>query len=166
MAIRVSGMMSGLDTDSIVKDLTSAYSAKKDTYVKAQKLNTIKQDQWKEINKKVYGFYTRSLSTARIQGNLKTNSFVSSDSAIVSNVNSKKEADIRVQQLATKSYLSGSKIHTEDWPIGQDTSFEISVGGCDHTIDITADMTIKDVAKKLADVGLESNFDEKTGRLF
>ena len=40
MAIRVSGLVSGLDTDSIVQELVSAYSKKKDTYVKKQtKLN-------------------------------------------------------------------------------------------------------------------------------
>ena len=35
MAIRVSGLASGLDTDSIVQELVSAYSKKKDKHVKA-----------------------------------------------------------------------------------------------------------------------------------
>lgn len=40
MPIRITGLNSGLDTDSIVKELVSAYSIKKDKYVKAQtKLN-------------------------------------------------------------------------------------------------------------------------------
>ena len=30
MAIRIGGMYSGLDTDALVKELTSAYSTKKD----------------------------------------------------------------------------------------------------------------------------------------
>ena len=35
MAIRLTGLNSGLDTDSMVKELVSAYSTKKDKYVKA-----------------------------------------------------------------------------------------------------------------------------------
>lgn len=34
MPIRMTGMVSGLDTDSIVKELVSAYSTKKEKYEK------------------------------------------------------------------------------------------------------------------------------------
>ena len=34
MAIRLTGLNSGLDTDAMVKELVSAYSTKKDKYVK------------------------------------------------------------------------------------------------------------------------------------
>ena len=54
MAIRLSGMISGLDTDSIVEELVSAYSIKKDNLVKAQTKLEWKQDAWKEMNTKVY----------------------------------------------------------------------------------------------------------------
>ena len=37
MPIRMTGMVSGLDTDSIVKELVSAYSTKKEKYEKADK---------------------------------------------------------------------------------------------------------------------------------
>ena len=36
MAIRVSGLASGMDTESIVTQLVSAYNVKKNTYVKAR----------------------------------------------------------------------------------------------------------------------------------
>ena len=166
MAIRISGMMSGLDTDSIIKELTSAYSVKKDNYVKAQKLNQIKQEQWKEVNKNVYSFYTGSLSKARLQGNYKSNNLESSNNSIATNVSGKGEADVYIQQLATKTYVTGTRVKDEDWPIGQNTSFDVKIGGRRQTIEITGDMKMKDVAKKMSDIGLEANFDEKTGRLF
>ena len=49
MAIRVSGLISGLDTDSIVQELVSAYSTKKDKYVKAQTKLEWKMDAWKSM---------------------------------------------------------------------------------------------------------------------
>ena len=47
MPIRLSGLASGLDTEAIVGALVSAYSYKKDKYVKAQTKLSWKQDAWK-----------------------------------------------------------------------------------------------------------------------
>ena len=48
MAIRLSGMNSNLDTDSIVKALVSAYSVTKDNLVKSQTKLSWQKDSWKE----------------------------------------------------------------------------------------------------------------------
>jgi flagellar hook-associated protein 2 len=58
MTIRLSGLTSGLDTDTIVQALVSAYSYKKDKYVKAQTKLSWTQDSWKSLNTKVYSLYT------------------------------------------------------------------------------------------------------------
>ena len=47
MPIRMTGMVSGLDTDSIVKELVSAYSTKKEKYEKEQTKLGWKQEIWK-----------------------------------------------------------------------------------------------------------------------
>ena len=44
MAIRLSGLNSGLDTDAIVQELVSAYRTKQDKYTKAQTKLSWKQD--------------------------------------------------------------------------------------------------------------------------
>ena len=58
MAIRLSGMNSGLDTDSIVKALVSGYTTKKEKYEKAQTKLGWKQESWKSLNTKVYSMYS------------------------------------------------------------------------------------------------------------
>ena len=50
MPIRMTGMVSGLDTDSIVKELVSAYSTKKEKYEKEQTKLGWKQEIWKSLN--------------------------------------------------------------------------------------------------------------------
>ena len=50
MAIRLSGLTSGLDTDAIVQELVSAYSLKTQKYEKAQTKLEWKQDIWKNLN--------------------------------------------------------------------------------------------------------------------
>lgn len=58
MAIRLSGMASGLDTDSIVKAMVSSYTTRKEKYQKAQTKLEWTQDAWKSLNTKVYSLYS------------------------------------------------------------------------------------------------------------
>ena len=53
MAIRITGMYSGLDTESIISELASAQSVKKNKLVKAQTKLSWKQDAWKALNTKI-----------------------------------------------------------------------------------------------------------------
>lgn len=70
--IRFTGMASGMDTDSIVKDLMRPQQYKIDKEKKAQALIKLKQDAWKEMNKKLYDFhrnFTNKLSMASTYNN-------------------------------------------------------------------------------------------------
>ncbi|MBQ2577888.1 MAG: flagellar hook protein, partial [Lachnospiraceae bacterium] len=58
MAIRVSGLNSGLDTEAIVSALVSSYSVKKTKIEKSQTKLSWKQDAWKDANAKIYSLYT------------------------------------------------------------------------------------------------------------
>ena len=55
MPIRITGMNSGLDTESIITELVKAKSVKKDSLVKAKTKLEWKQDAWKSLNTKIYG---------------------------------------------------------------------------------------------------------------
>ncbi|RHK45517.1 hypothetical protein DW067_06560 [Lachnospira eligens] len=61
MAIRLSGMVSGMDTESLVSALVSSYKLKKDNLVKAQTKLSWKQEKWKTMNTSIYGFYSGKL---------------------------------------------------------------------------------------------------------
>ena len=64
MAMRISGLYSGLDTDEMVSSLMSAYSTKKNNLVKEQTKLSWTQDVWKDMNSKIYDFYSKTLSNA------------------------------------------------------------------------------------------------------
>lgn len=53
MAMRMSGLMSGMDTESIIKELVSVKQTKVDDAKKAQTKLQWKQDAWKELNTKL-----------------------------------------------------------------------------------------------------------------
>ena len=65
MTMRISGIASGLATDSMVQELVKASSKKKDDLVKAQTRLEWKQDAWKDLNTKIYTFFTRQLDKDR-----------------------------------------------------------------------------------------------------
>ena len=53
MAVRITGLNSGLDTDSIVQELVSAYSLKTEKYEKQKTKLEWKQEAWKILNTKI-----------------------------------------------------------------------------------------------------------------
>ena len=61
MGVGMSGMVSGLDTDSIVKAMVSSYTSKKEDLTKEQTKLQWKMDAWKSLNTKVYSFYSKTI---------------------------------------------------------------------------------------------------------
>ena len=78
MAMRVSGINSGLDTDSIVQELVSAYNTKTEKYQKEQTKLSWKQEIWKGLNTKVYSLYN-NVGKLRFSSAYNTKKTTSSD---------------------------------------------------------------------------------------
>ena len=181
MAIRLSGMVSGMDTESLVSALVSSYKLKKDNLVKAQTKLSWKQEKWKTMNTSIYGFYSGKLSSARFSTsyNLKT-STVSNDkyakvSASTSAVSGTQR--LKVNQLAATGYLTGGKITADGSKITGSTKLSDIIGTTDgsisvktssgiKSIDITEDMNVSQFTAKLKEAGLNASFDETNGRFF
>ena len=108
MAIRMSGLQSGMDTEALVTALVSGYNVQKDNLVKAQTKLQWKQDAWKSMNTSIYSFYTGKLSSARLSKtyNLKAASISDSTKAKVtassSAVNGTQKLEIK--KLASTGY--------------------------------------------------------------
>ena len=118
MPIRLSGLSSGLDTESLVSALVSSYTLQKDNLVKAQTKLSWKQESWKTMNKSIYSFYTGKLSSMRFSKNynLKTatvsNSSYAKVTASSSAVNGTQT--LKVNKLAATGYLTGGEISGTD----------------------------------------------------
>lgn len=182
MAIRLSGMISGLDTDSIVEELVSAYSIKKDNLVKAQTKLEWKQDAWKEMNTKVYDFYSKSLSNLRF-----SNAFakkVSSVNSTKAKVSASSDSvtgtqSLKITSLAKSGYLTGGVVKNasdesekikgssklSDLGIS-DSRIGVTVDGKTNSIDIKGDMTVNQFVAKLKESGVNASFDETNQRFF
>ncbi|MCR5650164.1 MAG: flagellar filament capping protein FliD [Lachnospiraceae bacterium] len=174
--LRMTGLASGMDTQSIVEQLVEVKSYKKTDLINEQTKLGWKQEAWKDLNKKMYSFYTNKLGEMRFEDffNKKSANIVDSSIAKVSAEGNAVNGtqSLAVKQLAKTQYIT-SKSYGDDIT-GKSTVAEampdleipktLSVNG--RTIEITDTTTMKELAEGFAAAGLNASFDDKTHRLF
>ena len=114
MPIRMTGLTSGLDTESIVNQLMSAQRTKQTKVEnKKQKLEW-KQEIWKGLNTKIYGFYKDSLSKMKYSSNYSTKKASVSDSTKLTATASTKAAagsyKVEIKSIASVQYVTSGKL--------------------------------------------------------
>lgn len=179
MAIRLSGLTSGMDTDAIVQELVSAYSKKTEKYEKQATKLTWKQDAWKNLNTKIYGLYT-NVSNLRFSSayNLRkvsvsdaTKATVTASSTAVTGTQT-----LNILKTAQASYLTGGQLGkdvTTETKLtdlgfeGEKGSFKLkSADGTSKEISFTKDTTVGEIVGKLKEAGVNASFDEHNRRIF
>lgn len=182
MAIRMTGMVSGLDTESIIQSLVEAQQTKnKKTTDKKQKLEW-KQEIWKELNTKLYNFTTNTISKMRLQSSYGTKKVSNSNESKVKVTASSSaplgSQTLQISQLAKSGYMTGTKITTKSGgtvtsttklsEMGIEDGSVISVTSGEKTSDITltSDMTISDLTKKMKEAGVNVSFDSSQKRFY
>lgn len=176
MAIRIAGMASGMDTDAMVQDLVKAYKTKGDKNTKTLKRAELKQEKWKDLNKKIKSFtnkYVANMKFSSYYSSKKTTvsdstkaSVIASDGAITGT------QELEVGKLAKTAYLTGDKLDDKitassslESVVGKDVAgTEINVNG--QKITIGEDWTVGNFVSALKDAGLNASFDENNHRLF
>jgi flagellar hook-associated protein 2 len=112
--MRITGLASGLDTESIITELTKVQSQKVEKVKSDQKKFDMKLDKWKELNKKVVNFYNKTLSNLRYDSSyVKKTTSISNESAatiITSGTAMNGAQTLSVNKLASNGYLTGGKI--------------------------------------------------------
>ncbi|MBR1702222.1 MAG: flagellar filament capping protein FliD [Lachnospiraceae bacterium] len=184
MAIRMSGMMSGMDTESLVSQLVEAKSSKLNKTKKAQIKANWKQDAWKDLNTKLKNLQSKFVSNLRFASSYAKKTTKVSDSSKASvitgdgAVNSVQELEI--EDLAKTAYLTGGEVTNTSGKTGNYTAltkmselgvtgsgrFKLTTEGKEEYIDFDADTSISDVLNKFKDAGLNASFDEKNQRFF
>lgn len=176
MAIRITGMASGMDTDAMVKDLVSAYKKKGESFTKTQTKTEWKQEAWTELNNKVKSFFNKYASEMRFSSayaKKKTNVSDTSKASVLAGENAVNGTQkLKITELAKAGYLTGAKLERTDAEgkpieitantklseLGYSGSQSISIGFGEkdaegnyktqtEAFDIDGDMTIADFTK-------------------
>lgn len=183
MAMRLTGMQSGLDTESIIQELVAARQVKVDTTVKAQTKLSWKQEAWKSLNTKLKGLQSKYLNNMRFTSSYSKKATSVSNSSVVSVITGENAVDgvqsLKVSKLAKTGYLTGAEIEGKDGSdltalskLGDITSLSgggtisIKAGGKAVDINVNENTTISDVLTKMKDAGVNASFDAKQQRFF
>lgn len=183
MAMRLTGMYSGLDTDSIIQELVAARRTKVDDKTKEQKKLKIKQDTWSELNKKLKSLQSK-VSGMRLSEAYTKRTTKVSNSSIASVITGDGAVNgvqtLQVNKLAKIGYLTGGKVTKSDggnataltklsdlgMTIPGDGKIQLETNGKTVDINVSGNTTISDVMSQLKKAGLNASFDENQQRLF
>lgn len=170
MANRITGLYSGLDTESLVKSMTSKYQTKIDNLKRSKETNELKTTVWNALNSKLYSFYTGSASSMKFENSYsKTISKSSSDALTVTGMQSTGIQSVKIIDTAKTAQLTSAKI---DESIKKDTKLsELGLAAGTYKFNnedivIEENDTMQTLIDKIESTGLNANFDENQNRIF
>lgn len=185
----MTGLVSNMDTDTIVKELMSVQNQKKVKIENKITLNEWTTERWEALNSKIKSFHTGILTRIKTQGQYKAKNATSSNesklsvSAGMNAVNG--SYSIKVNKLATSQSMTSAQIPditnadgttkavgtstklTElgnGWGAG--TTINIKNGDKEVKLDVTADTTVSDFINASKSAGLTASFDASQKRIF
>lgn len=174
MGIGLSGMVSGLDTDTLIKQLMSAERTRVTKVENKITKNEWLTEKWKDLNTKIYSLYTGSLSKMKTQGNYLTKKTTSSNESVVK-ASAGGSAPIgthyvTVESVASAQYVTGGtftsdeKLTTKSKLVdaGVTAGTKISIACGDKTAELVVDenTTFTNLSDACKEAGLNVNFDE------
>lgn len=182
--LRMTGMYSGMDTESVIQQLVKAKSTKVTNLKNDQKKLEWKTAKWQDLNKRIYKLYTGTLSNMRLAGTYAKKKTTVSDPTKASitagdgSVNGVQQ--LEVQQLAKSGYLTGAVLSKKVNKVKESTtlkelgvsggSMDVHVGGVSKgNLNINENETIDQFVTRFnstfASDDLKMNFDESTGKI-
>lgn len=185
MAMRLSGLMSGMDTEAVVAQLMKAHRLK--TTKIQNKITTTewKQEKWKDLNTKIYSFYTDKLSKMRMQSSFMVKKGISSNEnklGVIAGTNAPEGTHlIKVKKLASAQFVTGAKLDKDKFgndvkmntklvDLGFDgsdgTTIHIKTADKEINLEVRGNTTLGDFVNALKSAGLNANYDTTHKRIF
>lgn len=190
MAMRLTGLMSGMDTESIIQELVMVKRTRVDDTKKAQTKHQWKQEAWKDLNSQVLKLYNGALGNMRFESSFMKKTTKVSNPDVVSVITGEgamnSVQNLQIERLAKSAYMTGGELENageahkgsakvmdvlsaSGLDFGGDSdsgNINVTVNGETKTITVDANTTINSFVKELKDAGLNASFDEKNQRLF
>lgn len=183
--MRMSGLISGMDTDSVIEALVSNKKQKVTDAKNDQKKLEWKQNIWKDINTNIKGLFQSHLSVMRFSSSYSKMTTAVSNSSVASVITGDNAVNatqkLRVEKLAKSAYLTGKdlngdskeKTYTATTTLSElgfnkdSDAINLSIGGeAQESLAVTGETSISDILTYLKDKGLNASFDEDTQRFF
>ena len=183
--LRMSGLISGMDTDSVIEALVSTKKQKVTDAKNDQKKLEWKQNIWTGINTNIKGLFQSHLSVMRFSSSYSKMTTAVSNSSVASVITGSGAVNatqkLRVEKLAKSAYLTGKDLNGDSKEKtfnattklselgfeGDSDTINLTIGGkAQESLAVTGETTISDVLSHLKKAGLNASFDEDTQRFF
>jgi len=194
--IRITGMNSGLDTESIISAYTSKANARLTKAKGSLQRNKWTQDAWKGLNTKIYSLYANTLSNNRLSSaytKKKTTTSNSALSVLAGDAAADGVQTAKIKSTASAGYLTsgalkdatdGKTLEAGDdlvsalgvnegsvlsFTTGKEDNaktYKIQIGGEAADSDTTVVNNMTELANALKKAGVNANYDQGNGRLF
>lgn len=116
--ISIGGLSSGMDTDSMVKELMAVQRMKVDRLKKKNTSITYRQEEWKKMNDKIYSFYSKEASVFKLKSNFLRSKISNSDDKVAKILDVDKAPtgihEVEVLELAKNASVESKKIVREN----------------------------------------------------
>ncbi|MBQ8591893.1 MAG: flagellar filament capping protein FliD [Lachnospiraceae bacterium] len=184
MPMRVSGMFSGMDTETIISELVAVRQTKVDDLKKAQTKHEWKQDAWKELNTKIYDLFSGTLDTLTYESSYAKKKTTVSNPNVASVITSDNAMNsvqsLKIDKLATTGYMTGGEMKagttssttmkdlfdTDVFGADGTAKIKVKIGDKEREITLNASSKVSDVVNQLKKTGLNVNYDTATNRMF
>ncbi|MBE5896322.1 MAG: hypothetical protein E7281_01025 [Lachnospiraceae bacterium] len=175
--IRMSGMVSGMDTEALVSAMVMNYTEKKNKYSKAQTKLQWKQEAYSTVNSKVYSLYNK-VSAFRFTSayNMKTTKVSDPTKATITAgakaVNGTQT--LQINKTAKSGYVTGAELKkgtTEDTKLSElgftgSSTITVRVGNTNKDIAVSGDMKISELVEAMNKSGVKASYDATNLRMF
>ena len=179
MPMRLSGLVTGMDTEALVGQLMSAQSLKKKKVSGAKQKLEWKQEAWKELNKKLTSFYNGAVSKLRLPSTYSAKKATLSDStkagitcgagAVNGNYT------MEVKSIASAQFLTSGKTDITSTKqklngdlgiaLGEEITFQ-SDGKKAVTLKVDENTTVNDFLSKAKEAGINASYDTTQKKFF
>lgn len=179
--MRLTGLATGIDTDTMIKDMMKPYQAKVDKQKQNQQIVKWQQDLYRETIKDMRGFYDKyfdplSKDCLLLSSNFNTTSAIV-DKVGVANVTTSASAKTGTYKLNVKKLAEPPKITSNtlkdgvntDLGLTSDTKLTFKIDGVDTEIQLKAGDKVSDLISKvnnnLKSKGIKAEYSEFTNQL-
>ena len=183
MPMRLSGLVTGMDTEAIVEQLMSAQSIKKKRVTDAKTKLEWKKEAWKDLNKKLTSFYNGSVSKMRLNSSYNLKKATLSDSTKAS-IDAQTNAvngnyTMQVKEIASAQFLTSGKtnITSTSQVISESDDLKSMVGqtitikrasdtGDGESITIDNETKVSDIINAMKKAGINASYDTTQKKFF
>ncbi len=172
MDMRIGGLASGIDTETIVKDLMKAERIPLDKLTQKKQYFEWQLNDYRTANRNLKDYSTKLFDNSILSKNFTSKNVTVSDPSVV-DIKSKGNAEdfsgtIEVTQLATSATFSGGNVANKTLTLQGAASINIKAPGDKGTVEIefAEGDSMKDIVKKINEKSdVRAFYDEETGNI-